>query len=146
MGVKVSTEKVVDTTCNVLSKELKRPIGFNIVLILLMIGIFGNLLQAIPQIPAFIFGKMIYGLVGTVLAFIFVITGSFITYGFYRLKKIAWTLGLPWLLFEAINGFLALFVNPSISITSLILIATSLLVTSIPVLLYILSKKEYFIC
>ncbi|OPY21489.1 MAG: hypothetical protein A4E24_00550 [Methanomethylovorans sp. PtaU1.Bin093] len=142
----MSTEAVVDATCNTLSKELKRPNGFSIMLTILMLGVFGHLLQTMPQIPAFIFGKMIYGLVGAVLAFIFGIIGLFITYGFYKLKKIAWTLGLPWLLLEGVNGFLSLFIFPPITVSSLIIIATSSLITAIPALLYILSKKEYFIC
>lgn len=142
----MSTEVVVDTACNVLSKELKRPTGFNMVLTLLILGVFGHLLQTMPQIPVFIFGKMIYGFLGTLLAFVFVIIGLFVTYGFYKLKKVAWTLGLPWLLFEAVNGLLSLFIFPPITVSSLIIIAASSLITSIPVILYILSKKEYFIC
>ncbi len=144
--IKVSTEVIVGSACNALSKELKRPTGLNIVLTLLMIGALGHLLQTMPQIPAFIFGKMIYGLLGTLLSFIFGIIGLFVTYGFYKLKKIAWTLGLPWLLFEAVNGLLSLFIFPPITVSSLIIIAASSLITSIPVILYIRSKKEYFIC
>jgi hypothetical protein len=144
--IKVSAEVIVGPACNVLSKELKRPNGFNIVLTLLMIGALGHLLQTIPEIPAFMFGKIIYGLVGTVLAFIFGIIGLFVTYGFYKLKKLAWTVGLPWLLFEAVNGLLSLFILPPITVNSLIIIAASSLITSIPVILYIRSKKEYFIC
>ncbi len=142
----MSTETVVGPGCNVLSKELKRPTGFNMVLTLLILGAIGHLLQTMPQMPAFIFGKMIYGLLGTVVSFIFGVIGLVITYGFYKLKKISWTLGLPWLLFEAVNGLLSLFIFPPITVNSLIIIATSSLITSIPVLLYIRSKKEYFIC
>lgn len=142
----MSTETVVGLGCNVLSKELKRPTGFNMVLTLLILGAIGHLLQTMPQMPAFIFGKMIYGLLGTVVSFIFGVIGLVITYGFYKLKKISWTLGLPWLLFEAVNGLLSLFIFPLITVNSLIIIATSSLITSIPVLLYIRSKKEYFIC
>ena len=146
MVVKVSTDIVMGPACNVLSKELHKPTGLNVVITLLILGSLGHLIQTMPQIPAFIFGKMVYGLVGTVLAFIFGITGLFITYGFYKLKKLAWTLGLPWLLFESFNGLLSLFILPPITVNSLIIIATSSLITSIPVLLYIRSKKEYFIC
>ncbi len=142
----MSNETVVGSVCNALSKELKRPTGFSIILVILMLGAFGHLLQTIPQIPVFIFGKMIYGLVGTVVAFISGTIGLFITYGFYRLKKIAWTIGFPWLLFEIVNGFISLFIFRPITLSSLNIIATGPLITSIPVLLYILSKKEYFIC
>ena len=142
----MSTKAVVGSACNTLSKELKRPTGFSIILAILMLGVFGHLLQTMPQIPAFIFGKMIYGRVGTVLAFISGTIGLFITYGFYKLKKIAWTIGLPWLLFEGVNGFLSLFIFPPITVNSLVIKASSSLITAITALLYILSKKEYFIC
>lgn len=142
----VSTDISMGPACNMLSKELEKPTGFNIVITLLLLGSFAQLIQIMPQIPAFILGKIVYGFVGTIFAFIFGIVGLLLTYGFYKLKRIALTFGLPWLLFEAVNGLLAFFIFPPITINSLIIIAASSLITAIPVLLYIHSKKEYFIC
>ncbi|WP_321418466.1 hypothetical protein [uncultured Methanomethylovorans sp.] len=142
----MSNDVIVCPACVSLSKELKRPTGFSVIITLLLLGSVVQLLQVMPQIPAFILGKMVYGFVGTIFAFIFGVTGLVITYGFYKLKRIALTFGLPWLLFEAANGLLALFIFPPITVNTLLIIAASSLITSIPVLLYIHSKKEYFIC
>jgi len=114
----VSTEAISYPEYTELSKELNRPAGFKIILTLLIVGVCGHLFQAMPQIPVFIFGKILYGLLGSLLAFIFGLMGLIITYGLYKLKKIAWTFGLPWLLFETLNGFIALFIFPPINISS----------------------------
>lgn len=120
--------------------------GVYVVIALLMLGALGNLLLIIPEIPAYLFGKLIYGVSGAFIGLIFGGMGIALGYGFYKLKKIAWTVGMPWLMFEAINGFFSLFIITPIALSSLALITLGSLVTSVPVILYINFKKDYFIC
>jgi len=143
---KTSTGLQASSTVYALSKEVKRPIGVYVAIALLLLGALGNLFLIIPEIPAYMFGKLVYGVLGAFIGLIFGGMGIALGYGFYKLKKIAWTVGMPWLIFEAINGFLSLLVITPIAIGSLALIALGSLVTSIPVILYINFKKECFIC
>lgn len=143
---KTLTELMVVSKSNTLSKELKRPTGFNVMLFLFMLGVIADLLLVEPNIPTFIFGKLIYGTAGSFIGLLFVIIGLSLAYGFYRLKKIAWTLGIPWLLFEAINELFSLTSIAPRENSLLLLIAIISLITSIPVILYLNSKKKYFIC
>lgn len=146
MVTKTSTEVVANSANNALSREVKRPMGVYVAIALLMLGALGNLLLIIPEIPAYLFGKLIYGVLGAFIGLIFGGMGIALGYGFYKLKKIAWTVGMPWLMFEAINGFFSLFIITPIALSLLALIALGSLVTSIPVILYINFKKDYFIC
>ncbi len=142
MAIELPASSTVDS----LSKEVKRPVGVYIAIALLILGSFGNLFLIMPEIPAYIFGKLIYGIFGASIGLISAAMGLLLGYGFYKLRKIAWTVGMPWLMFQAINGFLSLLIITPIAIGSLTLIALASFVTSIPVILYISFKRAYFIC
>lgn len=142
MAIELPASSTVDS----LSKEVKRPVGVYIAIALLILGSFGNLFLIMPEIPAYIFGKLIYGILGASIGLISAGMGLLLGYGFYKLRKIAWTVGMPWLMFQAINGFLSLLIITPIAIGSLTLIALASFVTSIPVILYINFKRAYFIC
>ena len=122
----------------------RRPLGVTILAILFLLGTILNLWMLFGRVPAVLFGIFMESNSAQIFYLFMAIIGVYLSFGFFKLLKRAWFVGMLFLSFGAANTLFTAVIYSTFSIQKEIFISYISFISFIIVIFYLNEKYDNF--